>query len=90
VIVAVMRPNETKIAAATGKKACPQCAEFVQPDAKICRFCQYKFHDEKPPEPVHPLTEADRMKEAEQLGALGKTACEELNSSATNEEEVCR
>lgn len=27
---------------ADGKK-CPQCAELVKSDARICRFCQHKF-----------------------------------------------
>ncbi len=25
------------------KKQCPQCAEFVQSKARICRFCNYEF-----------------------------------------------
>jgi hypothetical protein len=56
VIVLAMRPNE----AAQGKKCCPECSEFVQPNAKICRFCQHRF------------TEADRLAtEVEQLAAKG-------------------
>jgi phosphate/sulfate permease len=40
-----MEPDEKKIATmkAAGKKQCPDCAEWVQPAAKICRFCQHKF-----------------------------------------------
>lgn len=26
-----------------GMKKCPDCAEFVQADAKICRFCRHEF-----------------------------------------------
>jgi hypothetical protein len=43
VVALAMSPNEKNVAAAQGKKRCPECAEFVQPDAKICRFCQHKF-----------------------------------------------
>lgn len=26
-----------------GLKKCPSCAEFVKPDAKVCRYCGHSF-----------------------------------------------
>ena len=45
VVALAMRPQERKIAQARGMKQCPDCAEFVQPDAKICRFCRHEFSE---------------------------------------------
>jgi hypothetical protein len=42
IVAAVMDPN----LAGQGKKKCPNCAEFVQPEAKTCRFCQHRFAEE--------------------------------------------
>ena len=43
IVAATMEPN----LAAQGKKKCPNCAEFVQPDARVCRFCQHSFVEEQ-------------------------------------------
>jgi transposase-like protein len=71
VVALAMSPNEKKVAAAQGKKRCPQCAEYIQPDAKICRFCQYKFPE---------LTEVEQLKAA---GIAAGTACPKCGSVNT-------
>ena len=76
VIVALgMNPNVEKVAVAQGKKRCPNCAEFVQPDAKTCRFCQHSFVEEEAAERVR--LEAERVRlEAEQAAAAARRQAE--------------
>jgi hypothetical protein len=77
VVAVAVSPDENKVAFTQGKKRCPECAEFVQPAAKICRFCHHNFAEEKPAEP---------LTEAEQLAAAGMSAgppCPKCGSVST-------
>jgi hypothetical protein len=40
IVALVMEPHLQKIAEAKGMKKCPECAQFVQPDARTCPFCK--------------------------------------------------
>lgn len=45
-VLAPRRENVERLRLEYGRyKACPQCAEAVRQQAKICRFCKYKFGD---------------------------------------------
>ena len=38
-----LRQPKTEMVRIASEKTCPQCAEQVKVDAKICRFCRYEF-----------------------------------------------
>jgi hypothetical protein len=41
----VSSPNPKKTAHRAGLKRCPECAEFVKQEARVCRFCGRRFSD---------------------------------------------
>ena len=50
----------------TVTKKCPQCAEYVKCEAKVCRFCGYKYD----PDEVRNAVEAERAKLGATRGRL--------------------
>jgi len=42
-IISVDKKHEEKKQLAEGMKKCPKCAEFIKPEAVICRFCSHEF-----------------------------------------------
>mgnify|MGYP001046309468 CR=1 FL=1 len=47
--------------ASEGMKKCPECAELVKKEARICRFCGYEFYP-KPKTIDQEIEELDRQK----------------------------
>jgi hypothetical protein len=77
IVVAIgIRPDEKKIALAQGKKKCPNCAEFVPPDARACRFCQHSFVEEEAAERARREEERARL-EAERAAATARQRAED-------------
>ena len=47
IIAVVIAPKREAVAEKAGLKKCPECAEYVQEEARVCRFCRYKFSEPK-------------------------------------------
>ncbi len=75
IVAFALSPNVERVAIAQGKKKCPNCAEFVQPDARTCRFCQHSFVEEE-------AAERARLEEAQAAEAAHQKAEYEAQQAA--------
>jgi hypothetical protein len=55
VVVGSKRRKSQKEERGEGTKKCPQCAEEVNAEAKICRFCRYEFQQKEGYHPKEPM-----------------------------------
>jgi len=46
-IALTSEPDRDVVAKKSGLKKCPQCAEYVQGDALVCRYCGHNFKPAK-------------------------------------------
>ena len=55
IVAAALSPNQEELDSRKAKegklKKCPSCAEWVQPDANICRYCSHSFIEDPEPAP---------------------------------------
>jgi len=74
IIALVVKTNEEGLERSGEMKKCPKCVEMVKPDAKICRYCQYKFQWVPPATAAHeprPQMTPERKAELERKMAAG-------------------
>jgi len=44
IVALASKPDREAAARKSGLKKCPRCAEYVQSEAQVCRFCGNEFH----------------------------------------------
>jgi len=69
IIPVVISPIREKVAEKSGLKKCSECAEYVQGEARVCRFCGHKF----PESPESPQSLEERAEELRILHAMDRS-----------------
>ena len=62
-----------------GMKKCPECAELVKKDARVCRFCGYEFYPK-------PVTQEQEIEEFTHKQALSRN--QKKNKNIDEDEEI--
>ena len=82
-IAVLSKPDREAVAKKSGLKKCPQCAEYIQAEALVCRFCGRKF------DAAQIAAEAAALLSVKKCGMCGHTHKLHLGANGLAGCEVC-